>query len=401
MRRLALILPLVAVAGSACGEGDGDPGTTPLPEEWEPPACRWEDQAGGAGSDRGVALAFASGGGVVAGGLVDDPESRARAYWLRRYSAAGDLTWTREGALSIYAGEISALAVDPDDRVGVAGVIEEDNNRNDFWVAAFAAGGEPAWSLDLDNGGRGAGACFTPTGELYATGSAADPDYRSGTLIWVGKFAVDGELLWSDTDHGTDQGWQNGGDAIVCDPAGGATVLAHIVVPGGPESIGPDTHTWIRRYDADGGVSWTTILGEEFDSYYPGAMIADPAGDNLLVTAGPNLSRIDPADGAITEELPLPPGAMLAADVDGPYIEGDFSRKVDPDCVDDDFTECERIYYWGYAHVDWQGEPIWWRADTTGVADSVDGSVNALALGEDGALAVAGSRQGDIWVCYQ
>lgn len=391
---------MVLAAAGACG-GDSDAGTPPLPEEWEQPACAWEDQAGGDGGDQAVALAFASDGGLVAGGLVDDPVTRARAYWLRRYSKTGEVTWTREGGLSVYAGEISAVALDPGDRVGVTGWIEEDNYRNDFWVAAFEAGGEPAWSLDLDNGGRGADACFTPTGELYATGSADDPEYRSGSLIWVGKFSAGGELLWSDTDYGTNQGWQNGGDAIVCDQAGGATVLAHIVVPGGPESTGPDTHTWIRRYHADGAVSWTTILGEEFESYGPGAMIADPAGDGLLVTAGASLSRIDAADGAITEELPLPPGAMLAADVDGTYIEGDFSRKADPDCVVDDDDECERIYYWGYAHVDWQGQPIWWRADSTGVPEEVSGAVHDAELGEDGALAVAGSRRGDIWVCYQ
>ena len=336
---------------------------------------------------------------MVAGAIEDAGDE---AMWLRRTSSAGEVRWTRQGSGDSLSGDIVAVAAAADDRVAVTGTVEESADREDFWIAAWDPAGDPLWSIDLDTGGAGADACFAPDGALYVTGEIRDPDFRSGTLIWVGKLSVDGELLWARTDPGNHPGRRNGGRQILCDADGGVTVLASIYEPGGPDSIGPVTHTWVRRYDGAGEARWTTTIGEEFEASYPFAILADPAGDGLLVGSGGYYHRVDPADGSATAtDFPAPPvGPVLATDTGGPYVDGGFGERIDPDCEEDTGYDCPSILYWGYAYFDWTGNLVWWRASTSGVPDETQGGVRAVVAADD-ALVVVGSREADVWVCYR
>jgi hypothetical protein len=400
MRRIAAVLLAAATAcGSSGDDEDLGVGFHP-PDEWDPPACSWEDRVERPDDvfdlDTAVDVAVTTDSGLVVASDIND--AGGRGMWLRRYQPTGEVRWTRQSQSGVVSGHIDAIALDADDRVGVTGEVDEDAGRLDFWIAAYDAGGEPLWSVDLDNAGRGADACFGPGGELFVTGSLPDPAYKSSTLIWVGKLSAGGELLWSHTDPGAGEGFENAGEVIVCDPDGGATVMARITVPGGPESIGPDIHTWIRRYDAAGEEIWTQTLGEEFERSEPGTMMAHPVGGGLLVTSGGRRYRLEVADGAIAEDLPGFGAAILAADPGGAYIEGNFGVREEPGCTEPE-EECDDILYWGYAYVDWQGELVWWRADTAGSVD-VGGAVRAIAVVE-GVLAIAGRAENDIWVCYE
>lgn len=398
MRRLPLLL--LATACACSGEGDDEDlgAGAGTPDEWDAPACSWEDRVDRPEDvlDTAVDVAITSDRGLVVASEIAD--GGGRGMWLRRYQAGGEVSWTRETTGDVVSGHIAAVAIDADDRVGVTGEVDEEAGRLDFWIAAYEADGEPLWSIDLDTGGGGADACFAPDGALYVTGAVRDPDFQSGTLIWTGKLsAADGELVWSHAEAGGEAGRENGGQRIVCDADGGATVMARIAVPGGPESSAPDAHTWIRRYDGSGEEVWTRTIGEEFEDSAPGTMMPDPGG-GLLVTSGGRLYRLETAGGTITSDTPGFGAAILAADEGGAYIEGNFAVREDPDCVEPE-NVCDVIPYWGYAYVDWRGELVWWRADTARDVD-VSGAVQAIAV-EERVLAVAGRADNDIWVCYE
>ena len=395
-------IAILALVVAGCADDAADDWQIYQPDEWEEITCGWQDGVNGPGDGQDFAsdVAIASDGDLVVAGAIEDAGDEAM--WLRRYSSAGEVRWTRQGSGASLSGDISAVAVAADDRVAVTGTVEESAGRDDFWIAAWDPAGAPLWSIDLDTGGAGADACFAPDGALYVTGEVPDPDYRYSTLIWVGKLDTDGALLWSHTDAGNHPGRQNSGREILCDADGGVIVLASIYEPGGPDSIGPVTHTWVRRYDSAGEALWTSTIGEEFEASYPFALLVDPAGDGLLVGAGLQYHHLDPADGTVTAaDLPAPPvGPVLATDAGGTYVDGRFSKKIDPDCDYDTGDDCQAMVYWGYAYFDWNAELVWWRAETSGVPDETQGAVRAVVAADD-ALVVVGSREGDVWVCYQ
>jgi hypothetical protein len=394
-------LPL-AILAAACGDDAADDWQIYHPDEWEEITCRWQDQVDGPaeGRDGAIDVAITTDAGLVVAGAIEDAGDEAM--WLRRYSSTGEVLWTRQGSGDSVSGAIGAVAVAADHRVAVTGKVEETAGREDFWIAEYDQNGEHGWSIDLDSGGAGADACFAPDGALYVTGTVLDPDIRSGTLIWVGKLASDGALLWSRTDPGNHPGRENRGRKILCDADGGVTVLASIYEPGGPDSIGPATHTWVRRYDGAGDARWTTTIGVEFEDSFPFAILVDPAANGLLVGSGRQYHHLDPADGSATAtDLPAPPvGPVLATDAGGTYVHGGFGEQIDPDCDEDTGDDCPSILYWGYAYFDWAGDLVWWRATTSGVPDDTQGAVQAVASADD-ALVVVGSRQGDVWVCYE
>jgi hypothetical protein len=392
MRRLIQALPLLA---AGCVDHDPGPEPPPPPPDFVDPVCSWEASAAGTSGwgDQASDVEFTPEGGVVVAGSVRDDEGDDM--WLARYSASGELEWsTRENGIA-YRPSIHDLAVDGSGRIGVTGY-HDDVTMYDFWVAEYEASGEVAWSVELNNGGGGFGACFSPDGSLYVTGDARDPESRVGMVIFVGKFAPGGELLWSRTASGR-HGWNHRGVAIVCDDAGGAVALGELVTPGAPDSLGPATHSWVRRYDPAGAELWTTEIGEEFETAWPDQLLLDPDGDGLLVAAEGRFHRLGLADGAITEQFDREPRHVYAADAAGYYVDGGFSVKVDPEC-DNSYDDCGFQLYWGYAYIGWDSEPIWWRARASAVLNESDGGIGAVATRDD-ALVVAGMAANDLWVC--
>jgi hypothetical protein len=393
-------LCLLVVAG-ACGGSDDEPG--PLwgaPEEWDPLACAWADRVdSGGGPDTAHRVALTSNGDVlVAGGIAGEDQS----LWLRRYSATGEVVWTNDDAASV--GEpsrtVEAMAVDHQDRLGLTGFIWDDYD-GDFWVAQYEANGELAWSVDLDTGGHGEAACFTPTGELYVTGGALDPEDNSSlyaTRIWLGKLAADGTLLWERTESGLQPG-QTGGHALVCDESGGVVVLGSMILADGY------SESWIRRYDPQGEALWTTEVADPHGTA-PQAMLPGPtAAAELLVTVRifdhTQLFRLDLADGAIRSDRLAPDQLMLGTDEGGIFVDGNFDVDADTGCEDDLGDPCAVVPYWGYAYYDWDAELRWWRADTSGIPnDEAENAMHSLVAG-DGGRVLVGAVQDDIWVCHE
>ncbi|MEX1367693.1 MAG: hypothetical protein AB1Z98_31485 [Nannocystaceae bacterium] len=231
---------------------------------------QWQDTHGGDAMVRDSAqgIAVDSQGNVVVGGYevdaVGDPDM-----WLAKYDPEGTQLWALELDPSMGLDDrIYAVAVDPSDRILVAGDVDVAPGSSDLWVAAFDPDGAEQWSTSFDGpeGGNdgGRGIATDDAGNVLVTGFVRVGNNDND--VFVAKLGPGGATTWTDTVAGPDL-LDDRGQGVVTDPAGNAYVAGYVTAGGF------DRNVWLRKYDADGADLWTEL----WDS--PGS--ADDAGFGL------------------------------------------------------------------------------------------------------------------------
>jgi len=148
-----------------------------------------------------------------------------------------------------------------------------------FCGTVLAAEGDVLWTRTYNDaanaGDYGYGIAVDGDGNVYVVGS----DYVIGQNdnIWVRKYDSNGYVVWTSTYNGADNGVDIG-YGIAVDGSG------NVYVTGREKVTGEGYNIWVRKYDSDGDEVWTktyTSAGNENDYGYG---IAVDGNGNVYVT---------------------------------------------------------------------------------------------------------------------
>jgi hypothetical protein len=251
---------------------------------------RWTRQFGTSASDYAYgAAADASGDVYVVGATFGVLQGGGSGDWdayIRKYNDSGDLLWTRQFGTATTDGAI-AVAVHPNGTVYVAGYTHGDlqgagKGDSDVFLRKYSATGDVLWTrqfgtpeeefpADLDTDPDGAAYIVGYTvGSLAGSAGSAD--------AFIRKYSSGGVKQW------TDQFGTAGGDyanAVSVDENARAHVAgATSGSLDGANAGGNDA--FVRRYRASGTVAWTSQFGTSSNDQ--GGGVATLTGSEIYVS---------------------------------------------------------------------------------------------------------------------
>ena len=235
----------------------------------------WTQTFHGVTSDIGWAVAVAGDDDVLVGGstyTLDD----GRDAWVRRYTPDGATDWTQtfDGAAHD-DDEVRGIAVDPSGNVLVAGYTTTATAQRDVWVRKYSSAGAMQWTRTAAGAGNQ---------DDEAHGIAADGDGNVLVVgyvwagagqrdVWVRKYDPDGNELWTSTYDAP----QHGSDTAHGVAVDGADA---IVVAGSIFRGTQSDNVWVRKHDPDGNELWTsTYNSDAFGSDVANAVGVDADGN--------------------------------------------------------------------------------------------------------------------------
>jgi hypothetical protein len=196
-------------------------------------------------------------GSVYFGGGIGGPPVGGRGL-LNKYDADGALQWTREFSLGlgdafsslsanglggVYASGSTKATLDDWDAL----LVKYDAEGNVLWVRQFGTSvSESAWYSSSDEHG-GVYVAGSTMGSLWAVNSG-------GRDAFLGRYDSDGNLVWGRQvgTEGSDSIWDISADAL------GNVYFSGIVNSAGGA---PNADGIISKYDANGNLLWTEMLG--------------------------------------------------------------------------------------------------------------------------------------------
>lgn len=248
----------LTVSGSA---GTGTCGTTVVVEPARSSEIIWTRQLGGGGDDSARALATAD-FGILVGGELGGSSGAGGGAVLALYDTAGERIWEQ----FVGGSRIEGLALD-ETGIYAAGFTEramrgeEHRGGMDAFVGKFDLEGNMVWIDQFGTTGmdRASGVALDSSG-VYVVGvtdGTLDNVSSGGVDVVVRKYSLDGSVLWV-RQFGTS------GD----DSARGVAALPEgIVVVGDTgaalpgQTFGGGSDAFLRRYEPDGTEVWTRQFG--------------------------------------------------------------------------------------------------------------------------------------------
>lgn len=349
----ALALGLVlARAALACA-------AEPEDTQASPGQTRWTAQLPSAAQDRGLDLQADDDGVVVAGYRAiasDDPEADARAdAWLARFDPDGALEW--EATFHHEAGDafVSGVALDGAGRIAVAGGVWSEADDWDLWLAVYEPDGALRWSEvvagEAHREDQAVGVAADPQREeLFAVGYVMAED--GTTDAWLRRYGIDGDVRSEELHAGAFGGIDVATD-VAFDPRTGDVLVV------GYETVGEDdTDIWVRAIDRAGATRWTMLADEAGGADRGQGIAPDPAGGAFVVghavvpgrTVDAWIGRVDDHGELAWRVLHDGPASLgdgandVATAPDGTLVVGGYEfedagkwnawlRKLDPDQV--------------------------------------------------------------------
>lgn len=197
--------------------------------------------------------------------------------WLRKYAAAGEVLWTQG-----YAGSAKlkdqgrAVVVDAAELVyaaGFANVLMQDNN---VLVRKYAADGMPVWTKSFNGaamlGDIASAAVLTPGGDLLVGGASSVAG--AGNDTWLRKYSPAGAVLWTRGYAGAGKGNDETNALAVTEDG------AYFYAAGTETVVGEGRNLWLGKYDIDGNLLWSRQYngGASKDDYLHAAVAMADGG---------------------------------------------------------------------------------------------------------------------------
>lgn len=220
----------------------------------------WTREFGSDATDHGIGVATDSGGNVfVAGntyGAIVSGGGGDWDVWVRMYDPAGKIEWTRQFGTGAY-DQVRAMATDPFGNVILTGETQGVLSGHaagpaDVWVRVYSPAGDIVWTRQFGSDSFDSAGGVTADAEGYITVMGDTPgvlvgDSAGGNDAWLRRYDPAGVAVW------TRQFGSNGSDL----GAGVATDAQGNVVVGGSTKgalVGSgfgDSDAWLRRYLRD------------------------------------------------------------------------------------------------------------------------------------------------------
>ncbi len=259
-----------------------------------------------AGTEYGADVVLEDDGEVV---VVGQEFLDPAAIFVRKYDAAGAEVWTRTG-MDTADGFGAAIALGPGGELYVGAALESS-----AWLRRYNGAGADVWTQTPVGPG---GACVgTSCNGAFEIAADAAGFVLAGTLDgnatfdqWVARYDSAGAVGWTaliDEDGGNDYAWD------VALAGDGAVYALGSVVEGGMGE------TRLRRFEADGTLSWT-LQNPGPDGGFPAAVAAHADGSFTLVATDADvalwLGRFE-SDSAVRWETTYPmAGVVQASDLE-------------------------------------------------------------------------------------
>lgn len=281
-----------------------------------PPAVPWALRGGGVGNDKIRDIAPAPDGGVFITGEFSDTadlgpfsleSAGALDFVVAKLDAQGSVLWaTRAGGAGIERGYAVAPATDGGCYVtghfqsasldlGVATLI--NNGDYDWFVARFDATGQCVWARGAGGVGYdyGHGLVSNAEGEIVVGGTftgagvlgSESVGEAAGRSAVIAKFSPDGELVWARSSSGTGSNAANDvgrnprtGDFYLCGNVQGQTSFGDIKLPRCQVQ-----EPFVAAYDKNGKVKWVRLLGGS-SAGVATRVVADEKGQIYLTGMG-------------------------------------------------------------------------------------------------------------------
>lgn len=175
--------------------------------------------------------------------------------FVRKYAAEGSVDWTKSYAGAAMLSDVgSAAALTPSGDLIVGGATSVVDNGNDTWLRKYSPAGAVLWTRTYNGAAKLNDAtnavAVTSDGYIYAAGYEAVVGESNN--FWVGKYDADGNLLWSRLANGGISKADYLHGAVAMDDGG-------VVVCGYETASGIPWKSFMRRYDASGLMVWTEI----------------------------------------------------------------------------------------------------------------------------------------------
>src|SRR3989339_1496583 len=203
---------------------------------------------------------------------------------IRKYSSLGHVLWTKY----YLASNPNDIVIDDTGNVYTVG-FSYTGIYNELYIRKYDNEGQYLWSLNYlgssNNGALGNGIAIDNSRNIYIVG--AEKNSIGFYDILVQKYDTNGLIQWTTTYNNPSNHNDNGRDISV-DSSNNVYVIGDEV----RSDIGELTNVWIRKYDTDGLVQWTTTYNNVDNGNDCGRGIAVNNLGNICATA-----RIDTISG--------------------------------------------------------------------------------------------------------
>src|SRR3989339_543966 len=194
------------------------------------------------------------------------------------------LTNYSDGWLSVFNnGSYNGYDLDPSVAIDVSGniYITETNENNDVTIKRYNSSGIIEWTKFYNDSANsvdvGNGITIDSLNNIYVIGIEYRTDLSQGRNILVRKYDANGSFQWANTYNGISNSDDYGND-ICIDDSGNVYATGITKMTTGGDNI------WIRKYDTNGLIQWTTYYNSPNNSYdYGYGIISDNLG-NIYVT---------------------------------------------------------------------------------------------------------------------
>ncbi|MBI4284933.1 MAG: S8 family serine peptidase [Chloroflexi bacterium] len=235
----------------------------------------WDKTFGGAGSDYGLAVCAAPGGGYVVAGYTDSSGSGGTDIWLIKTDASGNKVWDKTfgSARNDYGYAVSPTL---DGGYIIAGAGDSSQGDGDAWLVKTDATGNKLWERTLGGVDDQVALSVYPASDGgYVLAGYTDSYSGIEYDAWLVKTDAAGTKLW---ERGYGGPLVDYGRSVVQTPDGGYAIAGETASYGAG-----DYDAWLIRTDGNGNERWhETFGGSKNESGYS----IDKTADGGFVMAG-------------------------------------------------------------------------------------------------------------------